>query len=373
MIADREILYPPPLTSVQPLLAIIPAELHSWIAEKHIQYLDDRIHKIDRLTDYLANCQYVEQERNEFVTFVLDWTRREAPDLECYLREYQKRFSGVRMNVEKLCVEFLDRVGRVSLDADFLDFWAQFAKINELDSVHGMFLTSGRWYVNVMLPAVKELVYCFLASYETIPETTRNELAYHVTRRVITPRFAETPESYNHAYERRFATLFMPVLQHFDRKLCFLFELFSQIPESHFTSSAEFVTDVKIKPEKYNSLLSQGIYPPFGWHELNASRKTRRPGKSLSEASINLLQVIPGDFHERALTAIDCLSILKEYELNYNNYNYKGRFGLISKYQYWVTSKLLSESSSKLFMDAILLDRFFDAFAILEHSTDQQH
>ncbi len=365
MIANRDNLYPPPLTPVGSLLQTIPKALHSWIAEKHIQYLDDRIHKIDRLTDYLANCQQVERERNGFVMFVLDWTRMENPNLNDYLQEYKKRFSNVREQVERLCDEFIDRATSVKLNPDYMAFWGRFTHINELDSVHGMFLTSGRWYVNVMLPPVKELIYCFCSSYGTIPGFATNELAYHVARRVITPRFAEIPPNYDHTYERRFATLFMPVLQHFDRKLCFLFELFAHIPECHFSSIQEFATDVAQNLSKYDILLSQGIYPPFGWHELHASRKVRKPAKTLAESSVALLQNIPPALHERAQTALDCLAILKEYELNYNNYNYKGRFGLISKYQYWATAQLLSEPTRASFMEAILIDRFFDAFAIL--------
>lgn len=373
MIANRESLLPPSLGPIKPVLERIPSSLHPWIAEKHIQYLDDRIHKIDRLTDYLANCQQVEHERNEFLSFVLGWTKQENPNLGQYLQEYKSRFSEVRTEVEKLCIEFLNCASKVSLDSHFLDFWRKYARINEIDSIHGMFLTSGRWYVNVMLPPVKELIYCMLGSYAPLNPTAHNDLACQVARRVITPRFSEVPSNYDHSYERRFATLFMPVLQHFDRKLCFLFEMFAQIPDLQFTSIAEIAVDVATKPEKYEILLNQGIYPPFGWHEIAASRKARRPSKPLVEASKALFQAIPSNLHERAWVAIDCLDILKEYELNYNNYNYKGRFGLISKYQYWVTYGLLPKSSKDVFLDAILLDRFFDALTILEHSKNTKN
>jgi hypothetical protein len=132
------------------------------VAQKHVQYLDDRIHKINRLTDYLANCHQVERERSEFVEFVLAWTRRPNPDLRDYLQQYRLRFASVRTRVEHLCDSFLAQASSVKLDGPFIDFWRQFAAANELDSIHGMFLTSGRWYVNVMLPVAKELIFCYL-------------------------------------------------------------------------------------------------------------------------------------------------------------------------------------------------------------------
>jgi hypothetical protein len=160
----------------------------------------------------------------------------------------------------------------------------------------------------------------------------------------------------------------MPILQHFDRKLCFLFEVFAQYPDLDFQSIEEFAQAVASDPAKYRVFLDQGVYPPFAWHELHASRKPRKPSKPLPEAAAPMLSAIPPDFHARAGTALDCLSILKAYELNYNNYNYKGRFGLISKYQYWVTTKLLPDAQKEKFLEAILLDRFFDALAIIEES-----
>jgi hypothetical protein len=248
----------------------------------------------------------------------------------------------------------------------YLDFWRRFTAANELDSVHGMFLTSGRWYVNVMLPAVKELIYCYLSVFPEVQPSSRSELAFHVARRIITPRFAEVPPSYDSTYERKFPLLLMPVLQHFDRKLCFLFELLAELPRKEFATVEDFASDVAAHPSDYALLLKGGIYPPFAWHELRASRKPRRTVKSLNEALKPLLASIPSELHPRALEAIDCLTVLKEYELNYNNYNYKGRFGLVSKYQYWVTAELLPSGLRDQFLDAILLDRFYDALQTIE-------
>jgi hypothetical protein len=368
MIPARETLLPPRLTPLAPLLEAVPSKLHPWIAQKHVQYLDDRIHKIGRLTDYLANCHQVDQERADFIEFVLAWTRRPNPDLVEYLQQYRLSFGSVRARVEELCDSFMAQATSVRLDAPFVDLWRRFAAANELDSIHGMFLTSGRWYVNVMLPVAKELIFCYLAGKSDIAPSERNDAAYTVARRVITPRFAEIPETYDHTHERRFATLFMPVLQHFDRKLCFLFEVFAHFPELSFPSVDEFAAAVAADAGKYRVFLDQGVYPPFAWHELHASRKPRKPSKPLAEAALPMLSAIPADFQTRANTALECLSILKEYELNYNNYNYKGRFGLISKYQYWLTVQVLPDAQKEAFLEAILLDRFFDALAIIEET-----
>jgi hypothetical protein len=50
------ILAPPRLGNIKITLAAIPQAILPWIAEKHVQYLDDRIHKIGPLTEYLKNC-----------------------------------------------------------------------------------------------------------------------------------------------------------------------------------------------------------------------------------------------------------------------------------------------------------------------------
>ena len=63
---------------------------------------------------------------------------------------------------------------------------------------------------------------------------------------------------------------------------------------------------------------------------------------------------------------------MKAFELDYNNYNYKGKFGLVSKYFYWRTSQLLGPEDRSLFLDAILLDRFFEALEVLERSLLQK-
>jgi len=356
---------PPPLSPLQPVLSMIPQELLPWVAEKHVQYLDDRIHKIDRLTEYLAECGDVTTERTEFITFVENWTRREDLNPGEYLAEYSSRFHKVRDRVEQLCERVLHDDSLWADNRSFQSFWREFAYINEVDSLHGMFLTSGRWYVNVMLPAVKELVYCSLP--DTVPASRKNDEAYGIARRVITPRFADQKNAHDAALERRFVRLFVPILQHYDRKLLFLFEVLAKIELDEGETLSSFVRKVQNQPELFAELLDQGVYPPFAWHELVASRRARRPALSYENAVAPLLSTVSDEQRTRALTALEALSVFKEYELNYNNYNYKGRFGLISKLQYWKTTELLHSTAEKeLFLDAILLDRFYEALHVIE-------
>ncbi|MDP2367251.1 hypothetical protein [Rhodoferax sp.] len=357
-------LFPPPqLLPLEPILKRIPVSLLPWIAEKHVQYLDDRIHKIDRLTDYLANCDQVASERTEFIEFVDSWARKNSPDLLQYLSEYATRFAGVRDQVERLCDRVLDDPTLWSTSHSLLAFWEAFTKINEIDSLHGMFLTSGRWYINAMLPAVKELVYCSLPA--EVSEDQRQTISYDIARRVITPRFAIVTEKYDHSLERRFGMAFMRTLQYYDRKLLFLFEVMSGVKYESDLTLKEFVVDVGEHPDPWAHLLEMGVYPPFGWHELHASRRARRPASEKQAALSMLMQLIPPEYAERAKRAFHVLEVLKSYELNYNNYNYKGKFGLVSKYQYWRTAELLPEAQRQEFFDTILLDGFYDAFAIV--------
>jgi len=357
---------PPGLTSLDPVLRAIPPSLLPWIAKSHVQYLDDRIHKINVLSEYLANCAQVEPERLEFISFVDGWTRREDTDLASYLGEYAARFAHVRAKVEEQCERVLTDTRLWENRVELVSFWKQFAYFNEVDSLHGMFLTSGRWHVNVMLPAVKELVYCSLP--EASNAASRNETAYLVARRVITPRFAKLPDNYDYSLEQRFARLFVPVLQYYDRKLLFLFEVMAAFPFGDGYALEDLVKDVSRDPSKYATLLNMGVYPPFAWHELVASRRARRPAPTYANASRPLMESVRPDYQQRASRALASLAAFKSYELNYNNYNSKGRFGLVSKYLYWRTNHLLPEASRASFLDAILGDRFFEALNVVERT-----
>jgi hypothetical protein len=359
---------PPPLRSLLADLVAIPRDLSPWIAEKHVQYLDDRIHKIDVLSDYLATCDPVAEQRQAFIDFVLGWTRRDEVDLAAYLREYQARYGAVRSGVEEQCDRILSD-GSLNEETALVTFWRDFALLNEIDSLHGMFLTSGRWYVNVMLPIVKEIVECSLPV--EVQPGQRAHVSYLIARRVITPRFAETPADYPRELERRFTSLFIPVLQYYDRKLLFLFEIMEGVPLPEGYSIGAFASDVVTDPSRYEGLLSIGIYPPFAWHELHASRKPRRPLRPYEEAVRRLMDAVPTESKQRARDALSFLGVMKDYELNYNNYNYKGRFGLVSKFFYWRTAQLVSGAGRSRFLDAILGDRFFEALAVVERALGQ--
>lgn len=358
---------PPPLRDLRATLAALPQTELPWIAKRHVEYLDDRIHKIGILTEYLAGCGQVEKERTEFVEFVDRYTRSTNSDLSDYMAEYVKRFGAVRSKVEEQCDKILrDDIG--AEHAERVAFWQDFAHINEVDSLHGMFLTSGRWYVNVMLPVFKELAVCTLPA--TIPESERATIAYDLARRVITPRFATPSPSYNAALERRFATMLVPLLQYYDRKLLFLFGALATTPEAAQASLNDFVRCVNESPEQFQPLLEMGVYPPFAWHELHSSRRVRRPGLTYSAATTPLLKAVLPGYETRTECALTYLGIFKEYELNYNNYNYKGRFGLVSKHFYLQTSERLAAANRDRFLDAILGDRFFDALAIIQSARE---
>jgi len=355
------ILSPPRLGNIKITLAAIPQATLPWIAEKHVQYLDDRIHKIGPLTEYLKNCNQVEKERNEFVNFVDQHARREDSALVEYVTEYARRFARVRSEVEQQCDAILQ--GDIGATRDSrLRFWEAFTYINEVDSLHGMFLTSGRWYVNVMLPVIKELVFC------TLPNSVafeRPAIAYDISRRVITPQFAKPTTNYDIALERRFIGLLIPILTHYDRKLLFLFEALADTPAPAGESLDQFVRVVSEQPNFFSELFEMGIYPPFAWHELHSSRRPRRAGVGYDDAIAPILEAVTSGFEERLENALKFLSVFKEYELNYNNYNYKGRFGLISKFFYRKTSERLSVTDREIFLDAILGDRFFEALEVL--------
>jgi len=355
-------LTPPSLANIKITLADIPHTALPWIAEKHVQYLDDRIHKIGPLTEYLKSCNEVEKERNEFVEFVDQHARREDLVLGDYLAEYTTKFAGVRTEVDRQCDAILQADIGSTRDSR-LTFWEAFAYINEVDSLHGMFLTSGRWYVNVMLPVIKELVYCTLP--KSVGTSERSAIAYDISRHVVTPQFAKPTSNYDIALERRFVGLLIPILTYYDRKLLFLFEALANTPEEAGKSLDEFVRLVNDQPNSFDSLFDMGIYPPFAWHELHSSRRPRRASVSYDSAVAPLLESVTSGFEERLDSALKFLSVFKDYELNYNNYNYKGRFGLISKYFYRQTSDRLSSPNREAFLDAILGDRFFEALEVL--------
>lgn len=354
---------PPALRDITPTLGAIPRAELPWIAEKHVQYLDDRIHKIGTLTEYLAGCDHVAKERAEFVDFVDQYTRRPDAALTEYVAEYTNRFARVRAGVEQQCDAILQgEIGTTR--ASRIAFWEAFAYINEVDSLHGMFLTSGRWYVNVMLPVVKELALCTLPA--SVPDSQRPAIAYDIARRVITPQFAKPTTNYDIGVERRFVTLLIPLLQYYDRKLLFLFEVLADTPPEARESLDQFVRLVDEQPAAFAALFEMGVYPPFAWHELHSSRRARRASLSYDSAVSPLMKALTPGFEARAEEALTFLGIFKDHELNYNNYNYKGRFGLVSKHFYHQASKRLANHNREAFLDAILGDRFFEALAIVQ-------
>jgi hypothetical protein len=82
------------------------------------------------------------------------------------------------------------------------------------------------------------------------------------------------------------------------------------------------------------------------------------------------MKSLASGLEDRAESALKFLSIFKEHELNYNNYNYKGRFGLVSKYFYHQTSERLADNNRELFLDAILGDRFFEALEVVKSAPE---
>lgn len=201
-----------------------------------------------------------------------------------------------------------------------------------------------------------------------IADDQRNEWAYQMARRIITPRYADVEPTYESDIERGFISVFIPILQHFDRKLLFLFDVLAKLDIPKFNTLAEFTEDVVQNPARYMQLLKMGVYPPFAWHELHSSRKPRRSTPSYEEATKPLLSKINERYLIRAEKALKVLTVFKDYELNYNNYNYKGRFNIVSKFFYLRTLDYLPSESRDGFLDAILGDRFYEALAVIENA-----
>ena len=358
---------PAPLESLKPALQVIPADVLPWIVEKHLQYLDDKIHKIDILTEYLINCSQVEIQRNEFVRFVETWSQSEEVDLEIYLDQYSQKYRTIRNRVDSLLDRILYDHTIWANKSTLNTFWQDFANANELDSLHGMFLTSGRWYVNVTTPSIKEIIYCCLPN--NVPAKNRNALAYSISRRLITPAFAPVRQEYDPSLDKTIISLLIPLLTYFDRATLFLFEDMRDLFDTDRATNSMFLHDVTTNPAKYDGLLDRGIYPPFAWHELIASKRRRRSIISYEEATQGIRNNIPHEFRVRLQLALDSLAVIKRYEVDYNTYNYKGRFNLVSKYLYWTTLQWLNEKEQPAFLDTILLDRFYDALRIINNSS----
>lgn len=363
---DIKELYPPILTSLLPVLEKVPNNLLPWIAEMHVKYLDDRIHKIVPLTNYLSNCSPVEKERIEFIEFIEGWTKSETPDLIEYTKQYQKRYFNIRKQVERQCDVILSDQSIWSSNENLKKFWNEFAFYNEIDSLFGMFLTSGRWYVNAMLPIVKVIIHSTLPV--TLKGGERNAMAYHVAKRVITPRYATVPPDYNNVYERKFSSSFIPMLQFYDRKLLFLFDILSKYNYTPSMSMKDFVNDISSNQENYKDVLKSGIYPPFAWHEFIASKKPRKESVTYEFAKKKLENNLAVEYRAEFETALIILDVFKEYELNYNNYNYKGKFGLVSKLFYYETLQKIDDSKREDYLNAILLDQFFEALEIVNYN-----
>lgn len=362
----------PELQSIQHSLEKIPKEALPWIAEKHIQYLDDKIHKIDILTKYLANCREVKMERNEFVEFVEKWTKQKDINFNSYLSAYCAQYRSIRDQVENILDRILNDQGIWASDKALLEFWNNFSRVNEIDSLHGMFLTSGRWYVNVALPPIKEIIFCCLP--DNFPDNKRNEQAYLMSRRIITPEFAKTPSDYNSKYEKDIVSLLIPLFSYYDKKILFLFQEMGELSKNKEDATLMNLIDVSnVNSLEYVKLLDKGIYPPFAWHELQTSKNNKISLLSYDDATRRINSYSSIQYKDRLQVALSALEVIKNHEVDYNTYNYKGRFCLVSKYFYWRTIKLLREDKRKDFLDAILLDRFYDALNIIKNNMSERN
>lgn len=364
----NHLLFPPPaLRPLSDTLSIYSYDTLAWISDKHVTYLDDKIHRIDELTGYLAGCEQVEAQRNEFVEFVDSWTQKHSPDLFEYLSLYSTRYWNIRTQVENLCDRIIAQGNIWTSNSNIRNFWSEFALINEIDSLHGMFLTSGRWYVNVMLPAIKELIFCVCRHTYSGSDSQLEELSYVTARRIITPCFAGEASPESAQLEKAFIHRFLPLLTHYDREILFLFSHLAPYRDQ-YKSLSSLVKDVHRNPDRFNVFLEQGVYPPFAWNELVGSRTSKKTMTRLDEVEEQFMVDLDPDCVTRACSALEVLSILKRYELNYNNYNYKGRFGIVSKGFYLQTLELFPEKDKVEFERAVLLDCFFEALQIVKNA-----
>ncbi|MEU8079270.1 hypothetical protein AB0B31_27970 [Catellatospora citrea] len=297
----------------------------------------------------------------EYIRFIDSATYSTDINLADYLERYSARYNATRGAVIQQCETILNDPNIWTSRAAFRSFWTDFAYVNEYDSLHGMFLTSGRWYTNAILPIVSALARGFLARTGKGPAAIAPDLAVEV----ITPEYVVRDRRVSRQLLNEFARYLRLVLRHCDQVVLDIFAVARSIPFDPELGVSELALQVKADPSRFGGALSKGVFPPFVWHELVAEKSRTNPPVRLP--------LMPTDLFDIEVEAIDALRVLKHFEADYNTFNYKGYFPLVSKYFWWrcIDTGFLDQSPQ--FVNAVLGDRFYEALAFVksEKVTDE--
>lgn len=351
MLATPEI---PRTPDIQETLARIPESSLGEIVAGHLDYLDGLFYDIERLTEYLATCREISKDRVEYVRFVDSFVCGAPGRLAAYTDRFATRFINTRRQVLRQCEAILAE-DPTSLDtSEFLSFWEDFAYANEYDNLHGMFLTSGRWYTNGMLPVVRELALDFLERSGARGEIL--ELSASLAYAVITPEFAIHDSRPDRQLVNDFSRVLRGILESVDYVLFDTYRMASSVDLESIPTVESLIRQVSEQPERFAAFLTEGVYPPFAWAEITAAREGRRERTAVPDAPA---------LGPRGHEAIGYLRIFKVLERDYNLFNYKGYFPLVSKY-FYLRSALRLGNQADSFRMAILGDRFFEALAVVQ-------
>jgi hypothetical protein len=334
-------------------LRSIPREALPWIARSHLEYLDGKFHDIERLTQYLATCRPIEKDRIEYIRFVDSWTYACDRDIDDYMIQFAQRYARTRNEVLAQCSAILTDPGIWESRTGFGEFWTQFAYVNEYDSLHGMFLTSGRWYTNAVLPAVRVLAEGFLQRTGLSSQHGAADLATEV----ITPEYVVRDHRVHRDTVREFGHHLRAVLRHCDQAVLDILDVV-KVSDDESGSVEDLAAKVGRDPSAFDPLLRAGVFPPFAWHELRGEGKRTRLRLPLPQ--------LP-ELNEREKTGFEALQVLKHFEADYNTFNYKGYFPLVSKYFWWRCEQSGYLDEVMPFRSAVLGDRFYEALGLVSN------
>lgn len=341
------------LKSLEKDLVALRAETVRRAAETHVRYLDNRIDKIDLLSRYLNDIDTTDGLKQSYIERVRSSLHDDSLNITDYGNWYLGEHLRVWSEVDRLCDVIPSLIDGSLSAAGMASYWAEFAYWNELDNFHGMFLTSGRWNVNFMLPALKGVLGESLSKFGYC--LSGHDLS-ELTQYLVTPEYAGRTEWPSDLLTTASSVL-QSVLGGFDSVFMFLYDdgLSSRAACHH--SVGDFAAAVKERPWEWSDMLTRGVFPPFAWHELHGRRSPKRHGT---------LDSMPQSEEVTTSPYQSCLRTLKALELRYHVYNYKGRFGLMTKPLYFYTAETLTPSKRLGFLRAILLDQFTAAARIVK-------
>jgi len=78
------------------------------------------------------------------------------------------------------------------------------------------------------------------------------------------------------------------------------------------------------------------------------------------------------ELNDRESAGFHALQVLKHFEADYNTFNYKGYFPLVSKYFWWRCERSGYVADVSAFRAAVLGDRFFEALGLVNKRGETQ-